>query len=80
MTHIAIHELNQDGEVADWGDQVTDAEYAEAPSDAEPLPGPRAPRPALQTSGGPRAHPRDRVEDSGLEPLTFALPARRSPS
>jgi quercetin dioxygenase-like cupin family protein len=27
MTHIAIHELNEEGEVADWGDQVSEDEY-----------------------------------------------------
>jgi quercetin dioxygenase-like cupin family protein len=27
MTHLALHELGPDGNVADWGEQVTDAEY-----------------------------------------------------
>jgi len=30
MTHIAIHELDAQGDVADWGDQVTDDEYRQA--------------------------------------------------
>ena len=32
MTHLAIAELDADGNVASWGDPVSDAEYAAAPS------------------------------------------------
>ncbi len=31
MTHLALHELHEDGEVADWGAQVTDEEYLAPP-------------------------------------------------
>ncbi len=31
MTHIAIHQADDEGNVATWGDHVTDEEYAEAP-------------------------------------------------
>jgi quercetin dioxygenase-like cupin family protein len=31
MTHIAMHEVGDDGKAAEWGEQVTDAEYLEAP-------------------------------------------------
>lgn len=27
MTHLAMHEVGDDGQPADWGDHVTDAEY-----------------------------------------------------
>jgi quercetin dioxygenase-like cupin family protein len=33
MTHIAIAEVDADGNVASWGDPVTEAEYAAAPAD-----------------------------------------------
>jgi quercetin dioxygenase-like cupin family protein len=32
MTHLAIVELDEDGNTATWGDHVTDEEYAQAPS------------------------------------------------
>jgi quercetin dioxygenase-like cupin family protein len=32
MTHIAMQQLDEDGNVAAWGDHVTDEEYAAAPS------------------------------------------------
>jgi quercetin dioxygenase-like cupin family protein len=32
MTHIAIVEVDEDGNPATWGDHVTDEEYAKAPS------------------------------------------------
>jgi quercetin dioxygenase-like cupin family protein len=32
MTHIAMLEVDAKGNSAEWGDQVTDAEYAAAPS------------------------------------------------
>src|SRR6516165_693401 len=32
MTHLAIAETDDDGNVASWGDPVSDAEYAAAPS------------------------------------------------
>ena len=32
MTHLAIAEVDTDGNVASWGDPVSDAEYAAAPS------------------------------------------------
>ena len=35
MTHIAIVEVDEDGNPATWGDHVTDEEYAQAPSIAE---------------------------------------------
>ena len=31
MTHIAIQQADQEGNVVTWGDQVTDDEYAQAP-------------------------------------------------
>jgi quercetin dioxygenase-like cupin family protein len=31
MTHLAIAEVDADGNVADWGDPVTDEEYGRAP-------------------------------------------------
>jgi quercetin dioxygenase-like cupin family protein len=31
MTHIAMHEVDDDGHPATWGDHVTDDEYAAAP-------------------------------------------------
>jgi quercetin dioxygenase-like cupin family protein len=31
MTHLALMEVDEDGNAADWGDHVTDEEYAEAP-------------------------------------------------
>lgn len=31
MTHIAIHEVGDDGNPATWGDHVTDEEYGAAP-------------------------------------------------
>jgi quercetin dioxygenase-like cupin family protein len=31
MAHVAIVEVDDDGNVADWGDHVTDEEYAAAP-------------------------------------------------
>ena len=33
MTHLAIAEVDADGNVASWGDPVTDEEYAAAPAD-----------------------------------------------
>jgi quercetin dioxygenase-like cupin family protein len=35
MTHLAVAEVDADGNVATWGDPVTDEEYAAAP--AEPV-------------------------------------------
>jgi quercetin dioxygenase-like cupin family protein len=32
MTHIAIVEVDEDGNPATWGDHVTDEEYAQAPA------------------------------------------------
>jgi hypothetical protein len=32
MTHLAIVEVDEDGNTATWGDHVTDEEYAQAPS------------------------------------------------
>jgi quercetin dioxygenase-like cupin family protein len=32
MTHIAIHQVDDEGNAATWGDHVTDEEYAAAPS------------------------------------------------
>lgn len=32
MTHLALHEVDDDGNAATWGDQVTDEEYAAAPA------------------------------------------------
>lgn len=34
MTHLALHELDADGNVADWGPQVTEEEYRQAPEGA----------------------------------------------
>ena len=31
MTHLALHETDQNGEAADWGDHVTDEEYLSPP-------------------------------------------------
>ena len=31
MTHLALHQVDEDGTAADWGDHVTDEEYAAAP-------------------------------------------------
>jgi quercetin dioxygenase-like cupin family protein len=31
MTHVAIQQADDEGNVADWGDPVTDEEYAQAP-------------------------------------------------
>lgn len=31
MTHLAMHEVDDDGNVATWGDHVTEEEYAAAP-------------------------------------------------
>ncbi|HEX6679089.1 MAG TPA: cupin domain-containing protein [Gaiellaceae bacterium] len=31
MTHLAIHEVDDEGNAATWGDHVTDEEYAAAP-------------------------------------------------
>jgi quercetin dioxygenase-like cupin family protein len=31
MTHLALLQVDDDGNVADWGDHVTDEEYDEAP-------------------------------------------------
>jgi hypothetical protein len=31
MTHVAIQQADDDGNVVEWGRHVTDAEYAEAP-------------------------------------------------
>ena len=31
MTHLALHELGDDGEVANWGSHVSDAEYTAQP-------------------------------------------------
>jgi quercetin dioxygenase-like cupin family protein len=31
MTHVAMHQLDEDGNAATWGDQVTDEEYGAAP-------------------------------------------------
>jgi quercetin dioxygenase-like cupin family protein len=35
MTHIAMLEVDDEGKSATWGDHVTDAEYAAAPSTSE---------------------------------------------
>jgi hypothetical protein len=32
MTHLAMVQLDQDGNSATWGDHVTDQDYAQAPS------------------------------------------------
>jgi quercetin dioxygenase-like cupin family protein len=32
MTHLAIQEVDEDGNVANWGDHVTDEEYGAAPA------------------------------------------------
>jgi quercetin dioxygenase-like cupin family protein len=32
MTHIAIQQADDQGNVVSWGEHVTDAEYAQAPS------------------------------------------------
>jgi quercetin dioxygenase-like cupin family protein len=32
MTHVAIHQVDDDGNAATWGDHVTDEEYAAAPA------------------------------------------------
>ena len=32
MAHLAMHQVDDDGNVADWLDHVTDAEYAAAPA------------------------------------------------
>ena len=32
MTHIAVQQANDDGNVVTWGDHVSDSEYAAAPS------------------------------------------------
>ena len=32
MTHVAIQQAGEDGNVVEWGRQVTDDEYANAPS------------------------------------------------
>jgi len=31
MTHLAMHEVDEQGSAASWGEQVTDEEYAAAP-------------------------------------------------
>ena len=33
MTHLALHEVGDDGHPATWGDHVTDEEYGAAPPD-----------------------------------------------
>jgi quercetin dioxygenase-like cupin family protein len=33
MTHLALHQVDDDGTAATWGDHVTDEEYAAAPAD-----------------------------------------------
>jgi quercetin dioxygenase-like cupin family protein len=33
MTHLALLQVDDEGNVADWGDQVTDEEYGAAPID-----------------------------------------------
>jgi quercetin dioxygenase-like cupin family protein len=35
MTHVAMHEPDDRGSVADWGAHVTDEEYAQAPASGE---------------------------------------------
>ena len=32
MTHLALHQVDEDGTAATWGDHVTDEEYAAAPA------------------------------------------------
>ena len=32
MTHVAMHQADEQGRVVDWGEHVSDEEYAEAPS------------------------------------------------
>ena len=32
MTHLALHQVDDDGTAATWGDHVTDEEYAAAPA------------------------------------------------
>jgi hypothetical protein len=32
MTHIAIQQADEQGSVVDWGEHVTDDEYAQAPA------------------------------------------------
>lgn len=32
MTHLALHQVDADGNVATWGEHVTDEEYAAAPA------------------------------------------------
>jgi hypothetical protein len=32
MTHVAIHPAGEDGGTVEWGEHVTDEEYAAAPS------------------------------------------------
>jgi hypothetical protein len=32
MTHLSLVEVDEDGNAATWGDQVTDDEYGAAPS------------------------------------------------
>jgi hypothetical protein len=34
MVHVAMLEVGDDGSPAEWGDHVTDEEYAEAPPTA----------------------------------------------
>ena len=34
MTHLAVHEADDDGSHVSWGDHVTDDEYGEAPASA----------------------------------------------
>jgi quercetin dioxygenase-like cupin family protein len=34
MAHLAINEVDDEHEVADWGDKVTDEEYSAAPRDS----------------------------------------------
>lgn len=38
MSHIAMHEADDDGNAATWGEHVTDAEYTQAPAPATELP------------------------------------------
>ena len=33
MSHIAIQEVDENGNIADWGDHVTDDEYGQQPKD-----------------------------------------------
>jgi quercetin dioxygenase-like cupin family protein len=33
MTHVAVHQADEEGNVASWGDHVTDEEYAAAPAE-----------------------------------------------